>query len=79
MWRGAPREIEGRREASKLLSFVECHGLSVTRSKAAAGRRKAEGGRRAGSAWPKDIRTRGKRSDPEPLLHVSLARQLSIV
>jgi hypothetical protein len=28
----------GRREASTRLSFVECHGLSVTRSKAAAGR-----------------------------------------
>jgi hypothetical protein len=28
----------GGREASKRLSFVECHGLSVTRSKAAAGR-----------------------------------------
>jgi hypothetical protein len=25
-------------EKSQLLSFVECHGLSVTRSKAAAGR-----------------------------------------
>jgi hypothetical protein len=62
MQRGAPRGIAvGGSEAPKLLSFVECHGLSVTRSKVAAGRQNTEG------------------APAEPLLHVSLARQLSIV